>query len=143
MCGIISHLLNFTTGSWYAVIPSWTQKGTVGIRPIKVNINLIILGLRGRRHRYLMSRLSLQVFYLWRHVLSRAQPFILWWWNLEIIFALFNRNSPFIGAALSSNSNGTRSVYSRKNPKSSLQYIVRCLWSPNTRNLLQQIRHIQ
>jgi hypothetical protein len=30
-------------------------------------------------------------------------------------------------AALSSNSNGTRSVYSRKNPKSNLQYIVRCL----------------
>jgi hypothetical protein len=31
-------------------------------------------------------------------------------------------------AALSSNSNRTRSVYDRQNPKTSLQYIVRCLW---------------
>jgi hypothetical protein len=71
-------------------------------------------------HRYLMSRLSLQVFYLWRHVLSTATPFILWWSNLETLFAPLHRSSPFIGrAALSSNSNRTRSVYSRKNPKSS------------------------
>jgi hypothetical protein len=72
-------------------------------------------------HRYLMSRFSLQVFYLWRHVLLTAPPFILWWSNLEILFpppppqlSLRTR------AALSSNSNGTRSVYNSKNPKSSL-----------------------
>jgi hypothetical protein len=39
-------------------------------------------------------------------------------------------------AALSSNSNGTRSVYSRENPKSSLQYIVRCLWVCSSGTLL-------
>jgi hypothetical protein len=38
-------------------------------------------------HRYLMRRLSLQVFYLWRHMWSTALPFILWWSNLEILFA--------------------------------------------------------
>jgi hypothetical protein len=48
-------------------------------------------------HRYLMSRLSLQVFYLWRHVLYTAPPFILWWSNLEILFAPLHRSSPFIG----------------------------------------------
>jgi hypothetical protein len=69
-------------------------------------------------HRYLMSRWSLQVFYLWRHVLSTAPPFVLWWSNLEILFAppppqlSLHRKTE-----LSSNSNRTRSVYSRKNPK--------------------------
>jgi hypothetical protein len=47
-------------------------------------------------HRYLMSRLSLQVFYLWRHVLSTASPFI-----LEVKFrntiCPLHRSSPFIG----------------------------------------------
>jgi hypothetical protein len=50
----------------------------------------------GSAHRYLMSRLSLQVFSLWRHVLSTAAPFILWWSNLEILFAPLHRSSPFI-----------------------------------------------
>jgi hypothetical protein len=73
-----------------------------------------------------MSRLNLQVFYLWHHVLSTAPPFILRWSNLEILFGPLHRSSPFIGgAALSSNSNGTRSIYSRKNPKA--VYIVRCV----------------
>jgi hypothetical protein len=49
-------------------------------------------------HIYLMSRLSLKVFYLWRNVLSTAPPpFILWWSNLEILFAPLHRSSPFIG----------------------------------------------
>jgi hypothetical protein len=51
-------------------------------------------------HRYLMSndyRLSLQVFYLWRHVSSTAPPLILWWSNLEILVRPLHRNSPFIG----------------------------------------------
>jgi hypothetical protein len=48
-------------------------------------------------HRYLMTRLSLKVVYLWRHVSSTAPPFILWWWNLKILFAPLNRSSPFIG----------------------------------------------
>jgi hypothetical protein len=48
-------------------------------------------------HRYLMSRLSLQVFDLRRHVLSTVSPFILWWSNLEILFAPLHGSSPFIG----------------------------------------------
>jgi hypothetical protein len=64
-----------------------------------------------RPHRYLMSRLSLQVLYLWRHVLSTAPPFILWWVNLKIQFAPLHRLL-HRRAALSSNSNGTLSVYS-------------------------------
>jgi hypothetical protein len=51
----------------------------------------------GATHRYLMTRLSLQVVYLWRHVSSTAPPFILWWSNLELIFGPLHRNSPFIG----------------------------------------------
>jgi hypothetical protein len=47
-------------------------------------------------HRYLMTRLSIQVFYLWRHVLSTAPLFILWWSNLEILFSHLYRSSPFI-----------------------------------------------
>jgi hypothetical protein len=43
-----------------------------------------------------MSRLSLQVLYLWRHVLLTAPPFILWWSNVEILFAPLYRSSPFI-----------------------------------------------
>jgi hypothetical protein len=75
-------------------------------------------------HRYLMSRLSLQVFYLWRHVLSTAAPF-----TVHCIMVVKFRNTicpppPQISlhrrAALSSNSNGTRCVYSRKNPKRSV-----------------------
>jgi hypothetical protein len=31
------------------------------------------------------------------HVLSTAPPFILWWSNLEILFAPLHRSSPFIG----------------------------------------------
>jgi hypothetical protein len=48
-------------------------------------------------HRYLMSWLSLQVVYLWRHVSSTAPPFILWWTNFEILFGPLHRSSPFIG----------------------------------------------
>jgi hypothetical protein len=48
-------------------------------------------------HRYLMTRLSLQVVYLWRHVTSTAPSFILWWPNFEILFYPLHRSSPFIG----------------------------------------------
>jgi hypothetical protein len=73
-------------------------------------------------HRNLMSRLSLQVFYLWRHVLSTAPPFILWWSNLETLIAPLNRSSPFIGGLRyqAIQTEHGRSVYSRNNPKSSL-----------------------
>jgi hypothetical protein len=51
----------------------------------------------GRLLIYPMSSLSLKVFYLWRHELSTSPPFILWWSNLEILFAPLHRSSPFIG----------------------------------------------
>jgi hypothetical protein len=44
-----------------------------------------------------MTRLSLEVIYLCRHVSSTAPPFILWWTNLEILFGPLHRSSPFIG----------------------------------------------
>jgi hypothetical protein len=55
------------------------------------------VGWIGSEHRYLIPRLSLKVVYLWRHVSSTAPPFILWWCNLETLFAPLNRSSPFIG----------------------------------------------
>jgi hypothetical protein len=68
------------------------------------------------RHRYLMSRLRLKVFYLWRQVLL---TFILWWSNLERLFARLHRSSPFI-RGLRCQAIRTEHVYNRKNPKSSL-----------------------
>jgi hypothetical protein len=77
-------------------------------------------------HRYLMSRLSLQVFYLWRNVLSTAPPFILWWSNLEILFALLHWSSHFTGGLRCQAIQTEHGpVYSRKNQKA--VYIVRCL----------------
>jgi hypothetical protein len=83
-----------------------------------------------------MTRLSLKVIYLWRHVSSTAPPFILWWWNLEILFAPLSRSSPFIGElrcqaiqmehALIWNTllYGTRSYIAERSQSA----IVRCLW---------------
>jgi hypothetical protein len=64
-----------------------------------------------------MTRLSLQVFYLWRHELLTAPPLILWWSNLETLFGPLHRSSPFIGEL---RSQAIQTEYSRKNPKSSL-----------------------
>jgi hypothetical protein len=72
----------------------------------------------GGIHRYLMSRLSLQVFYLWRHLSSTAPPLILWWWNLEILFGPLHRSSPFIGELRCQAIHTV--LYSRENPKRSL-----------------------
>jgi hypothetical protein len=77
----------------------------------------------GWPHRYLMTRLSLQVFFLCRHVSSTAPPLILWWSNLEILVCPLHSRSHLSlrrRAALPSNSNGTRSVHNWENPKSSL-----------------------
>jgi hypothetical protein len=79
-----------------------------------------------------MTRLILQVVYLWRHVSSTAPPFILWWSNLEILFGPLHRIALSLHrrAALSSNSNWTRSLHSRENPKRSL-YCEMSVYSPN------------
>jgi hypothetical protein len=74
-----------------------------------------------------MTRLSLQVVYLWGHVSSTAPPFILWWSNLEILFGPLPRSSPCIGGLrCRGNANGTWSVYSRERIQKAV-YIVRCL----------------
>jgi hypothetical protein len=73
-------------------------------------------------HRYLIPRLSLKVVYLWRHVSSTAPPFILWWWNLETLFAPLNCSSPFIGELRCQAIQMVHALiqYSRWNPKRSL-----------------------
>jgi hypothetical protein len=69
-------------------------------------------------HRYLMTRLSLQVFYLWRNVSWTAPPLILWWSNLEILFGPLHRSSPFIEEL--------RCHIAERTQKAG--YIVRCVW---------------
>jgi hypothetical protein len=78
------------------------------------------LFLMGVNHRYLMTRLSLQVFYLWRHVSSTAPPLILWWSNLEILFFPLHRSSSFIESCAVKQFKWNTDVYSRENPKNSL-----------------------
>jgi hypothetical protein len=85
-------------------------------------------------HRYLISRLSLQVFYLWRHVSSTAPPFILWWSNLEILFGPIHRSSPFIGELRCQASQMEHGPYIAERSQKAV-YIVRYLWyEPNDRS---------
>jgi hypothetical protein len=80
-------------------------------------------------HRYLMTRLSLQVVYLWRHVSSTAPPFILWWSNLEILFGPLHRRSPFIGELRCQAIQMEHGPYIAERTQKAV-YIVRCLWPP-------------
>jgi hypothetical protein len=82
----------------------------------------------GLCHRYRMTRLSLQVVYLWRHVSSTAPPFILWWSNLEILFGLLHRSSPFIGELRCQAILMEHGPYIAERTQNAV-YIVRCLWS--------------
>jgi hypothetical protein len=65
-----------------------------------------------------MTRLILQVVYLWRYVSSTAPPFILWWPNFEILLGPLHRSSPFIGELRCQALQMV--LYSRENPKRSL-----------------------
>jgi hypothetical protein len=78
-------------------------------------------------HRYLMTRLSLQVVYLWRHVSSTAPPLILWWSNLEIPFGPLHRSSPFIGGLRCQTIQMEHGPYIAERTQNA-GYIVRCLW---------------
>jgi hypothetical protein len=80
-----------------------------------------------KHHRYLMSRLSLQVFFLWCHVLPPAPPFILWWSKLEILFAPLHRSSPFIGGPRCQAIQTENGPYIAERTQKAV-YIVRCLW---------------
>jgi hypothetical protein len=74
-----------------------------------------------------MTRLSLLVVYLWRHVSSTAPPFILWWSILEILFSPFHRSYPFICELPCQAIQMEQGPYiAERNPKAI--YIVRCLW---------------
>jgi hypothetical protein len=74
-----------------------------------------------------MTRLSLQVFYLWRHVSSTATPFILWWSNLEILFGPLHRSSPFRGELRCQAIQMEHGPYIAERTQNAV-YIVRCLW---------------
>jgi hypothetical protein len=77
-------------------------------------------------HRYLMSRLSVQVFYLWRHVSLTAPPFILWWSNLEILFGPLHCSSPFLGELCCQAIQTEHGPYIAERTQKAV-YIVRCL----------------
>jgi hypothetical protein len=79
-------------------------------------------------HTYLMSWLNLQVFYLWRHYLLTAPPFILWWSNLEILFAPLHRSPPFIGGLRCQAIQKEHGPYIAERTQKAV-YIVRCLCS--------------
>jgi hypothetical protein len=81
-----------------------------------------------------MSRLSLQVFYLWRDVLLTAPLFILWWSNLEILFTPLHRSSPFIGELCCQAIQTEHGSYIAERTQKAV-YIVRCLWPAPTINL--------
>jgi hypothetical protein len=79
-------------------------------------------------HRYLMTWLSLQVVYLWRHVSSTATPFILWWSILEILFGPLHRSSPFIGELRCQAIQMEHGLTYIAERTQNAVYIVRCLW---------------
>jgi hypothetical protein len=81
-------------------------------------------------HRDLMTRLSLQVVYLWRHVSSTAPPFILWWSNLEILFGPRHCSSPFIGELRCQAIQMEHGQYIAERTQNAV-YIVTCLWLPH------------
>jgi hypothetical protein len=84
-------------------------------------------------HRNVMTILSLQVVYLWRHVSSTAPPFILLWANLEILFGpLHLRSSPFIGELRCQAIQMEHGPYIAERTQKAV-YIVRCLWYQLTR----------
>jgi hypothetical protein len=98
------------------------------------SIMTLQLQLMRLRHRYLISRLSLQVFYLWRHVLSTSPPFILWWSNIEILFAPLHRSSPFIGGLRCQALQTEHGPYIAERTQEAV-YIVRYLWATAPRLL--------
>jgi hypothetical protein len=84
-------------------------------------------------HRYLMTRLSLQVVYLWPHVSLTAPPFILWWANLEILFGPLHRSSPFIGELRCQAIQMEHGPYLAERTQNAVYTVtVRCLWAIHT-----------
>jgi hypothetical protein len=69
-------------------------------------------------HRYLMTRLSSQVVYLWRHVSSTALP---------LLFGPLHRSSPFVGELRCQAIQTEHGPYIAERTQKAV-YIVRCLW---------------
>jgi hypothetical protein len=86
-----------------------------------------VTGNHGFSHRYLISRLSLQVVYLWHHVSSTAPLVILWWSNLEILFGPLHHSSPFIGELRCQAIQMEHGPYIAERTQKAV-YIVRFLW---------------
>jgi hypothetical protein len=59
--------------------------------------------------------------------LSTAPPFILWWSNLEILFASLHRSSLFIGGLRCQAIQKEHGPYIAERTQNAV-YIVRCLW---------------
>jgi hypothetical protein len=64
---------------------NWIYRGLV-----RISVNFCI-------YRYLMGRLLFHSFHLWRHLLSTAPPFILWWWKFDLLFDPLPGTSSFLG----------------------------------------------
>jgi hypothetical protein len=92
-----------------------------------------------RAHRYLMSRLSLQLFYLWRHVSSTAPPFILWWSNLEILFGPLHRSAPFIEELRRQAIQTEPRLYIAETTQKTV-YNVICLWPGSIPSLHKKLK---
>jgi hypothetical protein len=84
-----------------------------------------------RGQNIVMSRLNWQVFYLWRHVLSTAPSFLIWWSNLEILFAPLHRSSHFIGGLCFQAIQTEHGPYIAERTQKAV-YFVRCLWARTT-----------
>jgi hypothetical protein len=67
---------------------------------------------------------------------QRRHLHILWWWNLEILFAPLNRSSPFIGEPCAVKLFKWNTLLYIAERTQSAVYIVRCLWAKLDRNIL-------
>jgi hypothetical protein len=74
-----------------------------------------------------MNRLSLQVFYLWRHVFWQRRHLYYGGQNLEILLAPLYRSSPFIGELRCQAIQTEHGPYIAERTQKAV-YIVRCLW---------------
>jgi hypothetical protein len=73
--------------------------------------------------------LPLHCFYLWRHVLSTAPPFMLWWGKFEILFDPLTHSSSFIGGQRWQPIQMGHSLHIRGRIGGGLYNLQTCLWS--------------
>jgi hypothetical protein len=117
-------------GSQLYLCISWSQWLTVEIyiEILRDSVQCVHCILCGEGLDILWGRLHLHDFYLWRHVVSTAPPFILWWWKFEILFDPLHRSSSIGGQRWQTNSNGTQSAHKGKGGGSGLDTILMSMW---------------